>query len=139
MSNSTISKTVFFATTPETLWDYLTKADQLGEWYHPAREDLGADQDYELYNKENNEKWIWGSVLEWNPPKKLVYTFIIPPLEAVSSTVTWELEESHGGTKLSLTHEGVGELGDEALGLLMALDNGWDEHVGKLRTTFKQD
>ena len=137
MSNSTITKSAFFATTPEILWSYLTDADKLGEWYHPARQDLQADQDYELYNKENGEKWIWGSVLEWNPSKKLVYTFIIPPLEAISSKVTWVLEEAHGGTKLSLTHEGIEELGDAALGLLMALDDGWDEHIGRLRKALK--
>ena len=137
MSNSTITKSAFFVTTPEILWSYLTEADKLGEWYHPARQDLQADQDYELYNKENGEKWIWGSVLEWNPPKKLVYTFIIPPLEAISSKVTWVLEEAHGGTKLSLTHEGIEELGDAALGLLMALDDGWDEHIGSLRKALK--
>ena len=133
MSNTTITKSAFFATTPETIWAYLTEADKLGEWYHPARQDLQANQDYELFNKENGEKWIWGSVLEWNPPKKLVYTFIIPPLEAISSTVTWELEESLGGTKLSLTHEGIEALGDSALGLMMALDDGWDEHIASLR------
>jgi uncharacterized protein YndB with AHSA1/START domain len=137
MPHSTITKSAFFATTPETLWAYLTEADKLGEWYHPARQDLEANKDYELYNSDNDEKWIWGSVLEWNPPKKLVYTFIIPPLETISSTVTWVLEEAHGGTKLTLTHEGIEELGDSALGLLMALDDGWDEHIGKLRKAFK--
>ena len=133
MSKTTITKTAFFATTPEILWSYLTEAEKLGEWYHPARQDLAADQDYELYNKENGEKWIWGSVLEWNPNNKLVYTFIIPPLEATSSTVIIDLEETHGGTKLTLTHEGIGDLGDAALNLLMPLDEGWDEHIGRLR------
>lgn len=133
MSSSTITKTAFFATTPEILWAYLTEADKLGEWYHPARKDLEMNEDYELYNKETGEKWIWGSVLEWNPPKKLVYTFIIPPLEVSSSQVTWVLEKSHGGTKITLTHEGIEKLGDAALGLLMALDDGWDEHIGNLR------
>ena len=137
MSKSTIMKSAFFAATPDTVWAYLTEADKLGEWYHPARQDLGANQDYELYNTDNGDKWIWGSVLEWNPPKKLVYTFIIPPLEAISSTVTWVLEEIHGGTQLLLTHEGIGELGDEALGLLMALDDGWDKHIAGLREAIK--
>jgi len=139
MSNATITKTTFFATTPEVLWSYLTEADKLGEWYHPARQDLQAGLDYELYNKENGERWIWGSVLEWNPPEKLVYTFIIPPLEATSSTVTIILEEAHGGTRLTLIHEGIEKLGDAALGLLMPLDDGWDEHLGKLRKVLKTD
>ncbi len=139
MSNATITKTAFFAATPEVVWCYLTEADKLGEWYHPARQDLQANQDYELYNKENGERWIWGSVLEWNPPSKLVYTFIIPPLEATSSTVTIILEEAHGGTRLTLIHEGVEQLGDAALSLLMPLDDGWDEHLGSLRKVVKVD
>ena len=138
MSNSTITKTAFFSTNSETLWAYLTEAEKLGEWYHPARQDLKAGTDYELYNAENGEKWIWGSVLEWSPHSKLVYTFTIPPLEATSSTVTWVLEEALGGTKLTLTHEGVGEVGESALGLLMALDDGWDEHIASLRKAFKE-
>lgn len=134
---SNISKTAFFATSPETVWAFLTEADKLAQWYHPSRTNLQANQDYELYNAETGERWVWGSVLEWEPPKKLVTTFIVPPLENVTSTVTWELEEAYGGTKLSLTHEGVGELGDKALGMLMALDAGWDEHLGKLRANIK--
>jgi len=136
MTNSTITKSAFFAATPKTVWSYLTEADKLGEWYHPARQDLQADSDYELLNNDG-KKMIWGSVLEWSPPNKLVYTFIIPPLEETSSTVTWILEEVNGGTKLSLTHEGIGKLGDSALGLLMALDDGWDEHIGSLRKALK--
>ena len=137
MSNSTITKTAFFATTPKILWAYLTEADKLGEWYHPARRDLQANTDYELYNKDNGEKWIWGSVLEFNPYEKLAYTFIIPPLEAISSKVTIHLEEAHGGTRLTLAHEGIEKLGESALGLLMALDDGWDEHIGRLRKALK--
>jgi len=140
MSNSTITKTAFFATKPETVWAYLTEADKLGEWFHPAESDLAADSGYALIKTGDDEsvnKIIWGKVLVWKPPTTLQYTFEIAPFGGVITTVTWNLKESHGGTMLTLIHEGVGELGDAALGLLMALDDGWDEHIGSFRKTLK--
>ena len=137
MSNSTITKTAFFATTPETVWAYLTEAEKLGEWFHPAESDLSADSDYSLLAGGN--KIIWGKVQVWNPPNTLQYTFEIAPFEGMSTVVTWNLEEAHGGTMLSLTHEGVGELGEAALGMLMALDDGWDEHISSLRKILKNE
>ncbi len=139
MSNSTIHKTAFFAAPPKTLWAFLTEADKLALWFHPARKNLQDGEDYELYlaDADDGSALIWGKVLEWQPPSKLVYTFNIPPLDGVSTTVTWQLEEAHGGTLLVLTHEGLGDMKESPLGLLMALDEGWDEHIGKLRQQLK--
>lgn len=131
MTDSTMTKTAFFAVKPETVWAFLTEADKLGEWFHPAEADLAADSDYALL--EGGNKIIWGTVLTWDPTSTLQYTFEIAPFGGMSTTVTWSLMESHGGTMLTLTHAGVGELGDAALGMLMALDDGWDKHIASLR------
>ena len=64
----------------------------------------------------------------------LVYSFTIKPLAGAMTKVTWKLEEAHGGTMVTLTHEGIAEAaGAAALGLIMALDAGWDEHLARLR------
>lgn len=140
MSNSTITKTAFFAATPETIWDYLTKADKLAEWFNPAQGDLAPDSDYGLISKgKDGGIIVWGKVIGWNPPSQLQTTFEIAPFGGVITTVTWDLEEAHGGTKLTLTHEGIGELGDAALGLLISLDDGWDEHIGCFRKVLKDE
>lgn len=48
--------------------------------------------------------------------------------------MTTPLAEAFGGTRLTLHHEGIGDAaGDAALLLLMALDAGWDAHLGRLR------
>jgi len=69
------------------------------------------------------------------PPSKLVTTFVIDPFQGNETTVTWELHKAAGGTRLSLSHEGIAEAtGEAALHLLTALDNGWDKHLDDLRT-----
>lgn len=137
MTRPVISKSVFFDAKPETVWAFLTDKDKLGTWYHPAMEDLKEGADYALYQLADDGAKvpiITGRVLEADAPNKLVTTFVIGPFNGKETTVTWVLDAVAGGTSITLTHEGVEEAaGDAALGLLMALDKGWDEHFASLR------
>lgn len=55
--NTTITKTVFFNASRETVWSFLTDKDKLGQWYHPAESNLVLNQDYRLYTlDESGEK-----------------------------------------------------------------------------------
>lgn len=133
---TTITKSIFLAADRETVWEYLTDKDQLGEWFHPAAENLIEGKPYELLNdpEDVDSKLCWGDVLTARKPSSLVYTFTVKPLGGAMTTVNWTLEDAAGGTRVTLVHEGVGEAaGEAALGLLMALDKGWDEHFSKLR------
>ena len=134
---SKLIKTVMFDAPPETVWSFLTNKDKLGEWYHPAEDHLAEGQDYKLLGKTDDGAamtLIWGRVLEWEKPSRLVTTFCIAPFEGRETKVTWELSQAQGGTLLRLTHENVPEAaGENALSMLMALDKGWDEHLGDLR------
>jgi len=130
---TTVNKSIIIAASPETVWEYLTNKDKLGEWFHPARANLAAGQNYELFG-EDGENICWGSVQDMQAASLLTYTFTIKPLGGGMTTVTWKLDEIPGGTKLSLTHDGISQAaGEAALGLLMALDTGWEEHLGKMR------
>ncbi len=136
MSTTTINKSIFLAASRETVWEYLTNKDKLGEWFHPAAANLEEGKPFELLGdaSDANSKMCWGDVLSAKKPASLSYTFTIKPLGTATTTVTWTLEEAVGGTKVTLVHEGISEAsGDAALGLIMALDNGWDKHFGKLR------
>ena len=139
MSNTTITKTCFFAAPREKVWAFLTEKEKLAQWFHSATADLVEGEDYKLVEKgidESEAGICWGTVLEMDKPSKLVYTFTIQPLNGAMTTVTWQLEEIEGGTKLTLKHEGVSEAaGKAAMGLLMALDKGWDEHVASMRNS----
>jgi len=138
MTVSTISKTVFFSASTETVWDYLVDKDKLGEWYNPAEASLVAGEGYTLLTKGDDgppKKIVWGKVVESDRPSRLVTTFSIAPFEGRETTVTWVLESVAGGTRLSLTHEGVAEAsGPAVLNFLTALDAGWDKHFAMLRT-----
>ncbi len=137
MTSTTINKTVFFNATPDVVWSFLTDKDKLGTWYHPARADLCEGEDYELFETSDDgtqKPIVTGKVIEMSSPHKLVTTFIVGPFGGNSTTLTWVLEAFADGTRLSLKHEGIAEaVGEGAVGLLMALDKGWDEHFARLR------
>jgi uncharacterized protein YndB with AHSA1/START domain len=137
MSDTTITKTIFLNADAETVWAFLTDKDKLAEWFHPADSDLEQGSDYALIGQADDGtsvKKCWGSVVESKRPEKLVYTFTIEPFGGAMTTVTWRLVEASGSTRLTLEHEGISEAaGDAALPLLMALDAGWDAHLGRLR------
>lgn len=136
MNTTTINKSIFLAASRETVWDYLTDKNKLGEWFHPAAENLVEGKPYALLADatDSSSKMCWGEVLSASKPSFLSYTFTIKPLGGAMTTVNWTLEEAAGGTRVTLVHEGIGQAaGDAALGLLMALEEGWDKHFVKLR------
>ena len=134
---TTLQKTVFFAAPPAVVWTYLTDANKLGTWYHPADSDLKAGADYHLLKTNEDgstSPLISGRVLEMDAPNLLVTTFVIGPFEGRETTLTWTLTDAHGGTRLHLEHAGIADAaGDAALPLFQALDKGWDGHLGDLR------
>lgn len=135
--SDTITKTIFFAATRDTVWSFLTDKDKLAQWFHRAESNLEAGREYALLGTAadgSEVRQCWGTVLEMERPTTLVYSFTVKPLGGAMTTVTWTLEEAQGGTRLTLKHEGIAAAaGEAALGLLQALDAGWDEHLGRLR------
>ena len=138
----TIHKTLILNANQETVWNFLTKREKLAQWFHPARTDLAEGEGYELLEigEDGTESPIcWGTVLEMQAPQLLRYTFTVKPLNGALTTVTWTLEDIGGATRLTLTHEGIEAAAGEAhMGLLLALDKGWDEHLATLRSSLTQ-
>ena len=65
MTETTITKTSFFAVSRETVWAFLTEKDKLAKWFHPAEADLAEGQDYALMGASENGapvKLCWGTV-----------------------------------------------------------------------------
>src|ERR1700738_300613 len=102
---------VYIRTTPEKLWDALTRGALTRQYYFG-----GALPDGELsagsamrYTCEDSSVLTDGEVLAIEPPRKLVQTWranFRPELPRdPESRVTWEITELGEACKLELTHE----------------------------------
>ncbi|MCB1491454.1 MAG: SRPBCC domain-containing protein [Rhodobiaceae bacterium] len=141
MTETTITKTIYIAASRETVWAYLTDKDKLGEWFHPAGDDLAVGEEYRLRRAGDDgieKDMCWGKVLEMDRPARMVWAFSLKPLNGAMTTVTWTLKQLEGGTQLTMVHEGIGEaLGSDAFGVLAMLDHGWDLHFASFRDAAK--
>ncbi|MBD3662536.1 SRPBCC family protein [Sulfitobacter aestuariivivens] len=133
MTTKTIlRKSIMLAAPRAEVWAYLTQPEKLAVWFHAPKIPLEEGKKLEMYGTDSGDLLIWGEVLKATPPSYLEYTFTIKPMGDTVSRVKWTLTEVPGGTQLSLEHEGLPE-GAEAFGLMMALDKGWDGHLGRMR------
>jgi uncharacterized protein YndB with AHSA1/START domain len=137
MTDNTIHKSIYLKATPAQVWAYLTEPEKLAIWFHKPKKTL-VEGAYAMYGTESGDKLMWGDVQLAEPFTRLEYTFTIAPMGDAVSTVKWVLEEVSGGTRLSLTHEGLPQ-NQEAFGLLLALDKGWDDHMGRMRADLHKD
>ena len=131
MTGRILQKSIYLKATPAQVWAYLTEPAKLATWFHKPKTAL-LEGEYEMFGAESGDKLMWGEVLLAEPFSRLEYTFTIAPMGDAISTVRWNLEEVAGGTRLSLNHEGLPQ-GEEAFGLFLALDKGWDDHLARMR------
>jgi len=137
MTDAILQKTIYLKATPAQVWAYLTEPAKLAVWFHKPKTAL-VEGEFEMFGAESGDKLMWGEVLVAEPFSRLEYTFSIAPMGDTVSTVKWHLEEVAGGTRLSLSHEGLPQ-GEEAFGLILALDKGWDEHLARMRASAHGD
>ena len=131
MTDPVMVKTIYLKASLDKVWRHLVDKELLARWFHEVDRDLSdkvAFQYLSFHYDKADRKLMWGDVLEFDPPRKLVHSFTHEWLKGVITTVTWDLLELDGGTQLTMTHEGIptfGELSDH--------DKGWDEHFLRLR------
>lgn len=129
---------------PERIWDYLTKSELKAKWLSAGDVEPGVGGKVEFRFKHKNlsevdesipEKYkhmkdgtyFEGRVTEWNPPRKLSYTWGEETGE--ESEVTYELiPKKNNKVLLRLTHR---RLGDDPT-VLISVGAGWHTHLGIL-------
>ena len=127
-----LRKTVILKAPPATVWDWLTQPDKLAQWFHPPRTPLVEGARLEMFGAQSGDLLVWGEVLTARAPEFLEYSFTIKPMGEAVSHVRWTLQEVSGGTRLTLEHEGMPD-GPATFGTLLAIDKGWDGHLGDMR------
>lgn len=132
MTDNTLRKSIYLKATKEQVWAFLTDPEKLAIWFHKPKVPLAHGEPYEMFGTTSGDKLMWGDVTEAQPYDVLEYTFSIAPMNGASSTVRWQLDAVEGGTRLSLVHSGLPQ-GAEAFDLTLALDKGWDDHIGRMR------
>lgn len=136
MTEIKIVKTVFLKAPPQHVWKFLTEPDKLAVWFHQGEGELEIGGDWALLTNslgKEGERMCWGTVLEIDPPTKLVHTFTHPFLKDVETTCTWTLAAAGDGTVLTLVHEGWDNVEDDPFAMAANHDTGWDEHFARLR------
>ncbi len=114
------------AASPERVFQALTQADQLARWWSSGNCSLDFWQmdprrggRWHFKNKPNTNMTIngvnvfeaIGEILEFDPPRLLVYTWIANwhRDKTRRTIVRWELTPSGSGTKVKVTHSGLAQ------------------------------
>ena len=135
-----ITKEKVFNHPIKTVWDAISKAEEISTWFIQA--DFKAEKGYQYtFTSKPNEKGcttISGTVKEATP-YVLVYTWIVADTK-VETTVTWKLESVANGTKLYLEHSGISNYaGDTAIAMFESFNGGWDNCISGLVDYLKQE
>ncbi len=106
--NETVYVT-YIRTTPEKLWEAITKPEFTRQYWGG----LVNVSDWKKGSKwqhvspdENNDVYVEGEVLEVSPPKRLVLSWADPDAPQDSSAVTFEIEAIEDMVRLVVTHGG---------------------------------
>lgn len=117
----------------QKVWDEITKTGRIQRpMYNCVLEgQLTPGSRLRYYSPDKKRVFVVGEVLEADPPRRLKHTYhflmngIEPP-----TTVTWELEEISGGTRVSVTHAGF----TSAHKARDKQKAGWEEILGLLKS-----
>ncbi len=125
---------IFIRTTPEKLWQALTEGDISQRYYFNTRvQSTWANGAGYTYEYPDGGVMITGTVLECDPPRKLVTTFKPMWLKGAESQdfskVTYEITQEGTACKLTLTHENI-----EAHGIADGLREGWSMILSGLKS-----
>jgi uncharacterized protein YndB with AHSA1/START domain/DNA-binding transcriptional ArsR family regulator len=126
---------IYIRATPESIWRALTETDFTRRYYFGSaiESTFAAGAPYRM--TIGDELQIEGTILEADPPRRLVQTFhaVWEPSVAADAptTVTWEIEESQPGVcRLTLVHDGLAA----GSATLEQVSGGWPLILSGLKT-----
>ena len=134
MSKPEFVYTTYIETTPEKLWEALTRSEFSRQYWFGTelRTDWTIGSPFALVM--NGTPTDVGEILEFDPPRRLSYTFshvLHDELRNEKPTkVVFKLEPHGKLVKLTLTHEGFADAGK----LLDGISKGWPAILSSLKS-----
>jgi uncharacterized protein YndB with AHSA1/START domain len=126
---------IYIRTTADRLWQAIIEPEFTHQYFHETR--VLSDWTREspiAYERDDGVNVIEGKVLEFEPPRRLAYTFSFVHDEKRSdppTRVTWEITPMGEVCRLTLTHD---EFAGETPTYLTISDGGWAPILDSLKT-----
>lgn len=112
MVDETFVYVTFIESTPEKVWQALTDGAFTRRYWAGRRieSDWAKGSPVRLYLEDANELEVYGEVLEYDPPRRLSYSWDSPGAPGPEpSTVTFDLQAVGGSVRLTVTHAPLAE------------------------------
>ncbi len=123
----------FIRTTPVKLWEALTKPEQTRQYWGGIfnRSDWAPGSKWEHVNEQDSDPiYVFGEIIESNPPTRLVMTWVDPDDPTDESIVTLELQPIDDLVRLTVIH---GNFKDGS-GMQGRISKGWPLVLSSLKS-----
>ena len=119
----------------QRVWDEITKTGRIQRaLYNTVLEtDLVPGSRLRYYSPNKKRVFIVGEVVEVTPPTKLSHTYRFTQRDEPFTLVTWQLDETTDGCRVTLTHSGW----TEAHHAPEKVRAGWEEILGLLKVVLE--
>jgi uncharacterized protein YndB with AHSA1/START domain len=140
-SETAISKSVVVNRPVEDAFRVFT--EQIGSWWPFAKTHSITEEDVEtvilegreggrFYERtKSGEEHLWGTVLVWEPPRRIVYSWHPGRGEDTAQEVEVTFTPTGNGARLELVHTGWEKLGDRMQSVVAEYNTGWDKVLGR--------
>jgi uncharacterized protein YndB with AHSA1/START domain len=136
-----VVKTITVKCTPEEAFQYFT--EDIAMWWPLAthscvayasdfkQQATGVTFDRKqggriIEHGSSGEKYPWGTVIAWDPPKRVAFTWHPMRDESTAQEVEVAFFGVEGGTRVVLTHAGFEKLGETAEAERNGYNEGWE-------------